>query len=81
MIHIAFGILAFHRHFAHVAHVEHTAVLAHGLMLIDDARILNGHVESSEGTDECPEGNVFVVQTGSFVFHFVVLDFLVDYFF
>jgi hypothetical protein len=58
-----------------VAHVEYAAMLAHGLMFVDDARILDGHVETSKRTDECPEGNVFVVQTGSFVFHFFILDF------
>jgi hypothetical protein len=52
-------------------------MLAYGLMLINDARILNRHVETAKRTDERPKGYVFVIQTGSFVFHFFVWDLLV----
>ena len=75
MVYIAFGILSLYRHFAHVAHVEYATMLAYGLMFVDDARVLDRHVEASKRTDECPEVYVFVIQTGSFVFHFFILDF------
>ena len=39
-------------HFAHVRHVEHTHGITHGVMLLDDASILDGHVETAKRAHE-----------------------------
>ena len=36
-------------HFAHVTHVEDAAMLTHGIVLVGDVRVLDGHDEAAEG--------------------------------
>ena len=36
VVHVSLGVAAAHHHLAHVRHVEHAAVPAHGLVLVDD---------------------------------------------
>ena len=61
MVHEAFSIDARHEDLAHVAHVEHAAGVAHGVVLVDDGRVLNGHDESAEGLHQRPQGYMFFV--------------------
>ena len=49
VVDIAFGVTARNEHFAHVAHIKYATVLTYSLMFIDNAAILYGHVEPSEG--------------------------------
>jgi hypothetical protein len=65
MVHKALGVGALDAHLAHVRDVEHTAGLAHGIVLVDDRGILDGHVETSERRDEGAQCHMFVVETGS----------------
>ena len=46
---VAFGIGARDAHFAHVTHVEYTAMLPYGIVLVGDVCVLNGHDEAAEG--------------------------------
>ena len=50
-------------HLPHMAHVKHSHVLAHCVMLFGDARILDRHIEPGEGRHQCPQGNMTVMQT------------------
>ena len=36
-------------HFAHVTHVEDAAMLAYGIVLVGDVRVLDGHDEAAKG--------------------------------
>ena len=69
MVHITFSIIARNEHFTHVADVKHATRLTHSLVLVNDTTILNRHVETSERRHQCSQGYVFVIETGSFVFH------------
>ena len=62
------GVGAFDVDLAHVADVEHAHALAHGVVLLDNAFVLDGHVKSGKGTHLCVKGQVQVVQTGRLVF-------------
>ena len=48
----------------HVAHVEQARRLAHGAVLIEDARVLDGHVPPAEGGHLGAEGEVPGVKGG-----------------
>ena len=61
-----------HKHLAHVAHVEHTAGLAHGIVLVHDVGVLDGHLKSPEGHHLGVQFQVFVVKTCSFISHSIV---------
>src|SRR3712207_7634813 len=69
MVHPSLGVRPLYGHFPHVTHVEDAAVLAHGLVLLNDGGVLDGHVESAEWRNQCPLFHVSVVKTSSFVFH------------
>ena len=45
---------------AHVGHVEHAGVLANGPVLVDDRRVLHGHLPAGEGDEAGAEGGVAV---------------------
>ena len=68
VLHVALCIGPCDAHFAHVRDIEDTAVLAHGVVLIGDVRVLNGHDESAEGRHQCAECHVAVIKAG-FLFH------------
>ena len=36
-------------HFAHVTHIEDAAMLTHGIVLVGDVRVLDGHDEAAKG--------------------------------
>ncbi len=69
MVDVAFSILATHQDFSHVAHVEYAAVLAYSLMFVDDVSVLYWHVKTAEGRNQGSQSNMFVVETGFFIFH------------
>ena len=64
MVDEGFGLGALDEDFAHVRYVEHTHLLAHGLMLGDDAAVLDGHHEAGEGAHLGAKRHVCVIQTG-----------------
>ena len=41
------------------------AACAHGLVLVDDARVLHGHLPAGEGDDAAAEGDVLGVERGA----------------
>jgi hypothetical protein len=71
MIDKTLGIGAADEYLAHVAHVEDATLLADGLMLVDDIRILYGHDKTAKGRHQRTLSYVFVVKTGLFacLFH------------
>ena len=69
VVHVAFRVGTADDDFAHVADVEHTAVVAHGQVLVGDVGVLNGHVVAGKGSHEGSQGQVFVVKTGFLNFH------------
>src|SRR3712207_1042586 len=52
MVHPSLGVRPLYGHLPHVTHVEYAAVLAHGLVLLNDGGVLDGHVESAERSEE-----------------------------
>ena len=62
-----------HQHLAHVAHVEHAACLAHGIVLVHDVGVLDGHLKAPERHHLGTQCNVLVVKTCSFISHSSVL--------
>ena len=48
MVDVTLGIGTTYQDLAHVTDVKDTTSLTYSLMLVDDARILDGHVETSE---------------------------------
>ena len=48
MVDVTLGIGTTYQDLAHVTDVKDATSLTYGLMLVDDARILDGHVETSE---------------------------------
>ena len=69
VVYVALSIGACHHHFAHVADVEHTAVIAHCIVLVDNSTVFYWHHETSEGAHLCTKFNVAVVETCFFLFH------------
>ena len=61
VVHKVFGIVARDQHLAHVAHVEHTTGRTHGVVLVDDGCVLDGHVKASKGLHQRPQGHMFFV--------------------
>ncbi len=53
---------AVHVDLAHVRDVEHSRVCAHRAMLLDDALVLDRHLEACERHHACAEGDVTGVQ-------------------
>ena len=79
MVHKLLRILTLYGYLTHVRHVEDTAVLTYSVVLLNDRRILDWHVESAKRTDQGSQSHVFVIKTSFFIFHFKV-DYLVVYF-
>ncbi len=48
---------------AHVAYVEHPAVVAHGIVFLHNPFVLDRHIPSGEGAHHGTEGHVAVVET------------------
>ena len=48
VLNVALGIGSCDTHFAHVADIKDTTMLAHRVVLVGDVRVLNGHDESAE---------------------------------
>ena len=69
MVYIPFGIGASNPDLSHVRNVEHATMLAYCVVLIDDGCVLNRHVETAKRLNERTQRHVFVIQTGSLVFH------------
>ena len=69
MVHVSLGILATHGDFAHVRHIEYSAVVAHSLVFFHNAGILYGHVKAAERSYQGSQLHMPVVKAGSFVFH------------
>ena len=64
------GTVARHKDFTHVRHVENAAGMTHGIMLLDNALILYGHVKSAERTHLRSERQMLVVKARfSDIFH------------
>ena len=57
------------KHLTHVRDVKDTARLTHGIVLIDDVCILDWHIKPAERAYKRTQRHVFVVKTGSLVFH------------
>ena len=55
-------------HFAHVRDVEDANCVAHCIVFLYYAGILDGHVKTAKGAHQGTQGNVLVVQTSEFVF-------------
>ena len=77
MVDEAFGVMAGHGYFSHVRHVKDSAGITHGAVLFFDAGILDRHIEAPEGAHQRAEGDVEVMETGSFNFlsHDILNDF------
>ena len=69
VLHVAFSFRTRHEHFAHVAHVEHAAGVAHSLVLVGDVGVLYRHFKTAERHHFGTEGNMAVVKTSSFFRH------------
>ena len=63
VLHVALGILAANRHFAHVRHVEHACMFSHGLMLLGYAALIQKrHVETAKLYHRSIQQHVLVVK-------------------
>ena len=76
VLHELLCLRAAYQHFAHVAHVEHAACLAHGIVLVHDVGVLDGHLKTSKGHHLGTQSNVLVVKTCSFISHSSVCIYL-----
>ena len=52
---------------SHVRDVEHADVLPHGLMFLDDARVLHRHEPAAERNDFCAAPHMFFVKRSAFL--------------
>ena len=75
MVDEALGILSGHENLAHMGYVEHTDVLPHRFVLVDDAAVLYRHIETRKGAHLRTQLHVPVVQTSllQLFFHISVI--------
>lgn len=70
VVDVTLGVRTGDGNFAHVGNIENAASITHGVVLLNDTTILDGHVEAAEGTDESFEGNMLGIEACAFViFH------------
>ena len=66
VVHKFFGIGTGHKHFAHVAHIEYTAGVAHGVVFLRYSGVLYRHVESCKRSHLRAESHMARVKAGLF---------------
>ena len=69
MVDITLSILTRDKDLAHMTHIEHTTMLAHCLMFVYNIGILDWHVEATKRRYQSSKCDMFVIETGLFVFH------------
>ena len=65
---------------AHVRNIENPDIVSHGMMFLDDARVLDGHEPSGERHNFRAKPHVFIVKWRSFLCGFAhagKLDFVI----
>ena len=62
-------------HLAHVAHVEHTDVLANGIVLVNNATILDRHVKTAERGHQGSQSHMLIMKTS--LFHHYILSLII----
>ena len=67
VLHEAFGLGTRHKDFAHVAHVENTASLAHSIVFVCNIGILKRHLKTAKRHHLGAQLYMFLVETGSLV--------------
>ena len=76
VLNVALSVGTGDEHLAHVRNVEHAAGLAHGIVLVGDVCVLNGHVEAGKRRHQCAQFHVFVIKTGLFFHKFLIIKLL-----
>ena len=61
VLHVALCIRTCDAHFTHVADIKDTTMLAHGVVLIGNVRVLNRHDESAEGRHQGAKCHMAVI--------------------
>ena len=69
IVHELLTLGAGHEYLTHMRYIEHTARLAHSVMLINDVAVLDWHIEATERAHQCAQCNVLFIKTSSFIFH------------
>ena len=73
MVHELLRILAGYKDLTHVGHVEHSYIMSHGVVFVDDAAVLYGHVVACKRTHLRSRPDMKVVKTSllQLFFHFL----------
>ena len=73
MVDELFRIRAANEDLAHMGNIEHSCTVAHSIVFVCDACILNRHNEAAERAHQRPKGHVLVIKTGfrKILFHII----------